>query len=312
MDISINIDWSAIGNAVVSALFTGVQRLVSPLPDEFMAWLIGRLRDLFASDGMYNLLTHIPVEWTSQNSNVLGMWRNAWAIEAGLIAIVLTIQGYRVSSRKVDFWTTIYRTGFLVICGGMMPIWADRIFGIMNTASATVSTAPLDIRTESMPNDFSVALLLAFALFFGVLAWLKGVIGVIFLDVLLVIAPYFLTLSALPIFEGLGTWWAEEFTIWTLRPFMVALALNLGLSLGSTQSGGIQILFAIVSFWLAWSMDTRLRRFSVGAWGSVAQLNLFGRGAAMTVATIGAPFVAPAAAAAAATGTAASAAAATP
>jgi hypothetical protein len=311
MDVNISIDWSAIGNAVVSALVTGVQQIFSPLPNEFMAWLIEQLRKVVASDGGMNLMTHIPVEWTSQNPNVLGMWRNGIAAELGVMALVFAIQAYRVMMQKAEVWDVVVRTGFLAAMGMLMAIIADRIFGVVNIASTAIGTAPLDIRTESMPNDFAVAVMMAFALFFGILAWLKGVVGVIFLDVLIVTAPYLLTLSAIPLLSGLASWWVEEFTTWTLRPFMVALVLNLGLSLGATQSGGIQILFAIVAFWLAWSMDTRLRRFSVGAWGSVAQLGLIGKGASLASAAASGMGLG-AAAAGAATAAAPSATAATP
>jgi hypothetical protein len=136
---------------------------------------------------------------------------------------------------------------------------------------------------------------------FAILAWVKGAVGVLFLAVLLVAGPFILIVSSLPIFSGLGQWWAEEFTTWTLRPFMVALVLRLGLGIGASVGGeAIAVLFAIVSFWLAWTMDTRIKKFSVGGWGSLSQLQMLKRGAAAAAPAFGAvaPVAVPAAAAA--------------
>lgn len=303
--INVNIDFSALAQLIVDAIVSGIQHLVSPLPFSFEEWLIHSIQSILTAQGANNLLTHIPTEWTSQNPDVLRLWRDGLVANLGLAAVVLAIQGYRVMHGQVDLWEAVFRTGFFVIAGQGMALWGDWILHAINAAADGVGASPLDIRRENMPNDLVLGMMLAIALFCSVLAWIKGAVGVVFIDVLIVSAPYLLTLSALPVLNGLGRWWVEEFTTWALRPFMVALVLRLGLGVGLFNSGGAQLLFAIVAFWLAWTMDSRLRRFSVGAWGSISQLALLKRGAAMTAGAFGGGVVAGAAGAAASTAAAA-------
>jgi hypothetical protein len=306
--MTINIDVGALANAVVGALLTGINNLLSPIPQEFMRWIIEGLQNLLGTAGAGNVLTHIPPEWTSQNPDVLAMFRNGILAEAGLAAIVLTIQGYRVTVGRVDMWEAVFRTGFMVICGMGAALWVDSGINVVNALSDFTGTAHLDIRTESMPNNLIIGIELGFALFFALLAWFKGAVGTLFIAILIASAPYIITLSALPLLEGLGRWWVEELTTWLLRPFLVAVCLRLGLSIAGSGNP-MQFLFAIVAFWAAWKMDTFCRRFSVASWGSLAQMNLFRRGAMMAAgAFTGGATAAAGAAAGGATGGAAAAA----
>jgi hypothetical protein len=88
-------------------------------------------------------------------------------------------------------------------------------------------------------------------------------------------------------FEGLLQWWVKEMTVWTLRPFFVAVVLRMALGLGTGFGGDLQFMLAIVAFWLAWTMDSRIRQFSVGAWGSAAQIGLLSRGARFAASAFG-------------------------
>lgn len=277
--IQVNLDLSALAGLIVNAIIDGLRQLFSPLPVSFEEWLLRSLQSILGQQGAANLLTHNPPEWTTQNAEVLQLWRAGLPVQATLFGLVLTIQGFRVSRGQEDAFVAVFRGGFFIIVGLAMAVWADLILHAMNAASDAIGQTPLDIRAESLPNDLVLGAMLIFAVFFAALAWLKGAVGVLFLDVLIVIAPYFFLLSALPIFEGLGKWWIEEFTTWALRPFMVALILRIGLGLAVVNTGGMQLLFAIISFWLAWTIDSRIRRFSVGAWGSINQLGLLNRAA---------------------------------
>jgi hypothetical protein len=295
------IDFSGLGKVIVDGFVEGIRHLLSPLPTDFDKWMIEQLQDILSAQSTHNLLTHVPPELTSGSGDVLELFRQGVAIELGLAALVLVIQGFRVVSHKVDLFDAIFRVGFFVIVGEGMIIWSDLIFRVINAASDAVGSAPMDIRAETLPNDFVLASELLIALVFAAFAWLKGAVGVLFLKVLIVAAPYLLTLSALPLMDGLGKWWAEEFTTWTLRAFMVALVLRLGLGIAVTFGGPLQFLFAIVAFWLAYTMDTRMRRFSVGAWGSIGQLSLLTRGARLAASALAGGASARAAAAAPAT-----------
>jgi hypothetical protein len=295
------IDFSGLGKVIVDGFVEGITHLLSPLPTDFDKWMIEQLQGILSAQSTHNLLTHVPPELTSGSGDMLELFRQGVAVEFGLAALVLVIQGFRVVSHKVDLFDAIFRVGFFVIVGEGMIIWSDLIFRVINAASDAVGSAPMDIRAETLPNDFVLASELLIALVFAAFAWLKGAVGVLFLKVLIVSAPYLLTLSALPLMDGLGKWWAEEFTTWTLRAFMVALVLRLGLGIAVTFGGPLQFLFAIVAFWLAYTMDTRMRRFSVGAWGSIGQLGLLTRGARLAAGVIGGGAAAPAAAAASAT-----------
>jgi hypothetical protein len=288
--IEISIDWAGIGKAVVDAIVAGLQKLASPLPMEFTAFLITSLQSILGMNGGNNVLTHIPLEWTTQHGEVVSLWKALLVPQLSLMTIVLVVQGYRVMvSHDIDLLPAVFRTGFLYMVGISMIWWGSLIFGMVNATSDYVSQQPLWINEQSAPSDLTLGVLMIFALVFAALAWLKGAVGVVFLAVLLIIGPTFFTLSALPLFSGLGKWWVEEFTTWCLRPIMVALILRIGLGIGVIHGGGFQFLFAVVAFWLAWTIDSRIRRFSVGAWGSIGQLNLLSRGAQMAAAAVAGP-----------------------
>lgn len=279
--VQVNIDFSALAGLIVTSIIDGLRQLFSPIPVSFEEWMLHSIQGILGAEGGSNLLTHVPLEWTSQNPDVLRLWRDGLAAQLALAALVIVIQGFRVAHGKEDVFTVVFRVGFFVMVGVAMAMWADMVLNMVNSASNAVGQIPLDIRAENLPNDLTLGVMLIFAAFFAALAWIKGAVGVVFIDVLIVVGPYFFILSALPIFEGLGKWWVEEFTTWSLRAFMVALVLRLGLGLAVVNTGGMQLLFAIVAFWLAWTMDSRIRRFSVGAWGSIGQLGMLNRGAAM-------------------------------
>jgi hypothetical protein len=189
--------------------------------------------------------------------------------------VVLAIQSIRVMLGRIELYTAIMRTAFFILVGESMLFLSDWILGLTNLAADSVFSTPLSLGAQELPSGLEFGAVLIVAVFFGFLAWIKGAVGVVFLKVLIVSAPYLLTVSALPLLDGLGKWWAEEFTTWALRPFMVALALRLGLGLAAREGGPIGLLFTLVTFWLAYTMDTRIRRFSVGAWGSVGQMQIF-------------------------------------
>lgn len=277
----VQVDLSGLADLFINGLVTALQHLFSPLPGSFEEWLWTNIQHTLSDQQSIALITHIPPQWTAQNADVLLLWRNGFLIEAPLGALVLMIGGYYVMAGKMDIWYFVFRFGFLVIAGEAMVFWSLLIINFINAASDAVGTSPMDIRAEMMPNDLVLGIMLIVLGFFSFLAWIKGAVGVIFIDVLIVSGPYLLTLSAIPVLNGLSKWWVEEFTVWMLRPFLVALVLRLGLGLGLINNGGIQLLLAIIAFWLAYSMDTRIRRFSVGAWGGMATYGAFGKAAAL-------------------------------
>lgn len=277
----VQIDLSGLADLFINGLVTALQHLFSPIPGNFEEWLWSNIQHVLADQQAFALITHIPTQWTAQNADVLLLWKSGLFIEGPLGGLVLMIGGYYVMSGKMDIWYVVFRFGFLVIAGEAMAFWSLLIINFVNAASDAVGSSPMDIRTEMMPNDLVLGIMLIVLGFFAFLAWIKGAVGVIFIDVLIVSAPYLLTLSAIPLLNGLSKWWVEEFTTWMLRPFLVALVLRLGLGLGLINNGGLQLLFAIIAFWLAYSMDTRIRRFSVGAWGNMATYGAIGRAAGM-------------------------------
>jgi hypothetical protein len=295
------IDLSGLGEAIVHALVTGVQALVSPLPNEFDRWLLTSLQHILALEGATNVLTHVPTELTTASGDVLDLWRTLLPLQLGITAIVCAYQGYRVTQGKADIYDVLVQCGFRIALGQSILFWMAAVFTVINAMSDVVAQAPLDLRDETLPNDFSLGLILIVAVAMAALAWIKGVVGVVFLKLLLVCAPVIFSLSALPFLEGLMQWWVKEATVWTLRPFFVALVLRLGLALGSTFGGDLQFVMAIVAFWLAWRMDSMIRSFSVGAWGSMAQLGLLNRAARLAGGAFGGGAGATAAAAASAT-----------
>ncbi len=285
----VQIDFSGLAQLIIDALIKGVTALVSPIPGEFERWLLTNLQHILAAEGASNVLTHIPTELTTSSGDVLDLWRTILPITLGIMAVVICYRGYRVMQGRDDIYDVLVQCGVRMALGVSVIFWMSLVFNVINGMADVVSQSPLDLRDENLPNDLSVGLMLIIAVIMAALAWIKGVVGVVFLKLLLVCAPVMFSLSALPIFEGLMQWWVKEATVWTLRPFMVALVLRLGLALGTTFGGDIQFLMAIVAFWLAWTMDTRIRSFSVGAWGSMAQVGLLSRGARMVAGAMGGP-----------------------
>jgi len=285
--VQVNIDFSALANLIVNAIIAGLQTLFAPLPLQFEEWVYHGLQSLLSADGAFNLLTHIPTEWTVDFQPVTDLWRETLKVQIPLAALVIVIQGYRVMHGTIDIWYALTRTGFFMIIGLSMILWAHLIINVVNAASSGIGSAPIDIRSKNLPQEIIQALTLIIGIALTILAMVKGAIGVVFIDVLIVTAPFILPISALPIFEGLGEWWAEEATTWLLRPVMVAIVLRLGLGIASFNLGGFEFLFVIAAFWLAWTMDSRIRRFSVGAWGSVGQLNMLHRGASALAGAVG-------------------------
>lgn len=278
---SVSIDFSGLAQLIIDALIKGVQAIVSPIPGEFERWLLTNIQHILAAEGASNVLTHIPTELTTSSGDVLDLWRTILPLQLGITAIVICYRGFLVTKGKDDVYDVLVQCGVRMALGQSIIFWMALVFAVINGMSDAVTQSPLDLRNESLPNDLSVGLMLIVATIMAALAWIKGVVGVVFLKLLLVCAPVIFSLSALPIFEGLLQWWVKEATVWTLRPFMVALVLRLGLALGTTFGGDIQFVMAVVAFWLAWTMDSRIRQFSVGAWGSMAQMGLLNRGARM-------------------------------
>jgi hypothetical protein len=303
----ISIDFSGLADVLVKALVAGITALVEPLPQQVEGWMLEAIQHIIGSEDSKNLLTQVPLEWTAQDKDVRTLFFAAVGPNGRIpliVAIALlvgVIQGFRIMSGRVEMWMAIGKTVFMVFMGVGMLWLSEQLIATVDAMSSAVSATPIDLTKTELPTSQEVGFLLIIALFFAALTWIKGAVGVVFIKVLIVAAPYLLPLSALPLFEGLGTWWAEEMTTWLLRPFMVALVLRLGLGTVATENGPIGVLFAVVTFWLAYTMDTRIRRLSVGAWGSVGQMQLFARGAGVLARTLGAgPIAAPAAAAAAA------------
>lgn len=277
----IQIDLSGLGQTIVDALVSGVQALFSPLPNQFQNWVLGQILLLLSSPGEFNVLTHVPIQWTTDYTEVQRLFRDSWPVMAGLIGVVGVIQGYRVSKGSLDVYDALFRVFFMAVLGASSLVWMKLVLNTVNAMADWVGTTPLGISDSTLPGGevvFNVLLILAAIM--AVLAWVKGVVGTLFVAVLLVLGPYLLVISTLPIFEGLGKWWAEELTTWCLRGVFVALILRLGLGMAS-HAGPMQWLFAAVAFWLAWTVDTKIRRLSVGAWGSIGNLQLMRRGAGM-------------------------------
>jgi len=279
--VNVSFDLSGLAQLIIDALIKGVQAILSPIPGEFERWLLTNIQHILAAEGASNVLTHIPTELTTSSGDVLDLWRTVLPWQLGITAIVICFQGFRVTQGRADVYDVLVQCGVRMALGQSVIFWMALVFAVINAMSDAVTQSPLDLRDQNLPNDLSVGLMLIVATLMAVLAWVKGVVGVVFLKLLLVCAPVIFSLSALPIFEGLMQWWVKEATVWTLRPFFVALVLRLGLALGTTFGGDIQFFMAIVAFWLAWTMDSRIRSFSVGAWGSVAQLGLLNRGTRM-------------------------------
>lgn len=277
------IDFRGLATVLTDALTSSMLNLLSPIPASAEVWLWHAIQSMLQNGGPHNVLTHIPTEDTVSSGDVMELWRQGLLAQAGILTLVVAINGYRVSHGDADIWEVFFRIVFLTILGQAVLIWGLLVFNFVNAMSDVVTATSMDIRAENMPNDLVLGMTLIVAAIFALFAWLKGAVGVVFIKVLLVSAPYLLPLSAIPKLDGLASWWIEEFTTWTLRAFMVALVLRLGLGIAVTNNGGLQFLFASVAFWLAYQMDTRLRRLSVGVWGSLAQANLFARGAQAAV-----------------------------
>jgi hypothetical protein len=273
------LDFSGLATVLVTAIMNGLREVLSPVPHDFEEWLLRAVQQMLAAQGGWNLLTHVPLEWTSENPQVGSLFRQLIAPELGIGAVVLIIGGYRVAMGKEELWYVVFRYGFLVVMGQGMFFFSDLILRCVNGIADVISQARLDIRQESLPNDLVVGLTLIVAIFCAGLAWIKGAVGALWIAALIAIAPILLPLSALPTLDGLSQWWAKEFTKWGLRPIFVALLLRIGLGLSLDNADGLQFLMAAIAFWAAYKADTVLGSFSAGVWGQASNLGLARRAA---------------------------------
>lgn len=285
----IEIDFSGLGQQIVQHLISGVQQIASPLPMAFVTFVLTSVQGVLSAQGAGNALTHVPLEWSTQNGEVIRLWRAMLPVQAAVAGLVLLVQSFRVMKGRADLFDVIFRTGLMMIVGNTMIWWMSQVISIVNGIADYIGSVPMVITEQSAPADLTLAIMLIIATFFMVLTWIKGAIGAVFVSVLVVVGPFILMLACLPIFEGLAKWWVEELTTWLMRGFMVALVIRLGMGIGVIHGGGFQMLFAIAAFWLAWTMDTRLRKFSVGAWGSIGQLGLMNKGASMLAGAVAGP-----------------------
>lgn len=275
--IQVNLDLGALAQAVVDALLAGLQALVAPLPTTFMQWVLSQLQSLLSGPGGVNVLTHVPVEYTVGYDVVETIYRQSVFVMAGLIGVVGLIQGFRVTKGSIDVYEAIGRTSILSLVGASTLLWMRPIINLTNAVADSLGGTPHELAGQSLPSQMVFGIILILATVFALLAWLKGAVGCLFVALLLCIAAPVFIVSALPLFEGLAKWWLEEMTTWLLRAVFVAVLLRLGLGIASHMNGGMEFLFALVAFWLAWTIDTKIRRLSVGAWGSVGQAQLMNR-----------------------------------
>jgi hypothetical protein len=198
----------------------------------------------------------------------------------GFSAVIVVVGGYMVMQGVVDFWEFVLRLGFCLILAAGLTWGVQQYFHLINLLVEAVSLSNLDIRPEITPDVIPLVILLLVLVVVSVKALIRGALGIIFLDALLVFGPIFMLLGVLPQTQWGFQWWCNQFFSRSMARVGVALALRLGLALGLHRADmHLELFFGIAAFWLAgelagWFASGAGR---ANAWGTLAQLAIVAR-----------------------------------
>lgn len=286
---------SDIAGALVAPFSTALTTwFTQTVPDTFGGWMQALMQQLtealssFLRDtlGRFNIVTTLPPVFT-YNLPVVQQLRGRLtklAAAVWLLAIVVQVIWHGTGTTIGRSWTDLFPgLGRLLVAGAAMALAPAAMAGWIDFAN-NLSNALLDLNSglpgmtqmsglgHAASELFAADLYLLFAM-----ALLMGrVAALVWVDVLLVVAPFALVVWALPfgIAQRFGAFWLNQFLLTTFAQvflaIVMALAAGMVTAMGTSGLGDVTQVFVTSlllagSFWTAIRLPGKLTPVAQGA-----------------------------------------------
>jgi hypothetical protein len=233
----------------------------------------------------YNVLTRIPPELTTRQSDVMALSEQFRGMQIGLMALLIVVGGYRLMFGHESVTETALQFGVSIVASASLVWWSTQAFDLANALSDSIGwPESFTFPVNKLLSDFALLLLFLLLLFFAVKAWFKGAATILLLDVLLVTGPVALLLWMIPQTSKWGAWWVDQFAAAVVSRPATAIVFRIGLGLVFTVGDPyLALVLGGAAFWLATELPDRLAsNLSVtGGIASVARMAMWQRAASI-------------------------------
>lgn len=282
--------------------------LVQPLTDAIGAWFTAFIFNLPLTTGdntakagatlldaiwrsPYNVLTRIPPELTTRQSDVVALADQFRGVQFGLMALLVVVAGYRLMFGHESITETAIQFGVSIAASATLVWWSERALGLANGLSDAIGwPGRFSFPVDSILSSFALLLLFLLLLFFAVKAWFKGAATILLIDVLLVVGPVVLLLWMIPQTSKWASWWINQFAAAVVSRPATAIVFRIGLGLVATVGDPyLALVLGGAAFWLATELPDKLaHNLSVtGGIASVARMAMWQRAASVAGGAVG-------------------------
>jgi hypothetical protein len=170
------------------------------------------------ADSPTNIYTRTPPELTYAQPAVVEMFGHMRLIAFGALALLFVIAGFLqmagpVMGAGLPLRKLVVRAAFAVTAGATTLFWGARFIDLVNALNASILSAPLGSLLLPWPTGLDPIQLVAALLYAVVLLWLffKFAVRVVWLLILLAIAPVALILFTVPQLAFVSAAWGRQF-----------------------------------------------------------------------------------------------------
>jgi hypothetical protein len=170
------------------------------------------------TDSPANIYTRTPPELTYAHPAVVEMFGHMRLIGLGALALLIVIAGFTHMAgphlgSDVPLRTLAVRAAFAVTAGTTTLFWSALLIDLVNALNAAILSVPLGTLLLPWPSGFDPIQMAAALLYAIVLLWLffKFAIRVVWLLILLAIAPPALMLYTVPQLAFVSAAWGRQF-----------------------------------------------------------------------------------------------------
>jgi len=170
------------------------------------------------ADSPANIYTRTPPELTYANPTVVEMFGHMRLVALGALALLFVIAGFvhmagPIMGNDLPLSKLAVRAAFAVTAAATALFWGARLIDLVNALNDTILSAPLGSLLLPWPTGLDPIQLAAALLYGIVLLWLffKFAVRVVWLLILLAIAPPALILYTVPQLAFVSAAWARQF-----------------------------------------------------------------------------------------------------
>jgi hypothetical protein len=170
------------------------------------------------ADSPANIYTRTPPELTYAHPAVVEMFGHMRLIAFGALALLFVVAGFvqmagPVMGTDLPLGKLAVRAAFAVAAGTTALLWGARLIDLVNALNASILSVPIGSLLLPWPTGFDPIQLAAALLYAVVLLWLffKFAIRVVWLLILLAIAPPALFLYTVPQLAFVSAAWGRQF-----------------------------------------------------------------------------------------------------